>query len=226
MFIRIHRNINNSWHCHFILIGLLTLAFVHNLNAQELQGNLVVFEGHVLTSDSLLPVPNAHIISKFNSWGTISNDQGRFIMYVSPYDSVLFTSIGFAHLILHIDSTILASPRDYNVLLTKDTVMINEIIIRPYWDYETLKVLISLMEPLNIDAFYPDWTGTELLYKSVQPTPFGGPIQGLYNVFNRQARLRRKLLKNRKEYNKVMIQMGHPEDTIPAKPEHMQEIPR
>ena len=81
------------------------------------------------------------------------------------------------------------------------------------------------MEPLNLDAFYPNWTGSELLYKSVQPAPIGGPIQGLYNVFNRQARLRRKLLKNRKQYNKVMNQMGHPEDTIPAKPEHMQEIP-
>lgn len=226
MSIRLLKHIQNCFRYRFLLIALLACLLVQKTVAQDLPANIIVLEGHVLTSDSLLAIPNAHIISKFNSWGTISNDEGRFIMYVSPYDSILFTSIGFAPLILHIDSTILASPRNYNVLMTKDTVMINEIVIYPYWDYETLKMLITTMEPLNLDAFYPEWAGTELLYKSIQPAPIGGPIQALYNAFNRQARMRRKLIKNRKEYNKVMMQMGRTQDTIPAKPEHMQEIPR
>ncbi|MEJ2595046.1 MAG: hypothetical protein P8100_07950 [bacterium] len=202
------------------LIVLSGLGF-----AQESERNLLVLEGHVLTADSLLPVPKAHIISKMNAWGTISHDDGSFIMYVSPLDSVLFTSIGFAPRILYVDSSVMSNARDYNVLMAKDTVMINEVVIQAFWDYETLKMLITTMDPQDLDAFYPEWEGTELLYKNIQPAPIGGPIQGLYNVFNRQARLKRKLIRNRKNYNKIMIQMGRPEDTIPATPEHMQELP-
>jgi hypothetical protein len=185
----------------------------------------MVLQGYVLTSDSLLPVPKAHIISKMNSWGTISHDDGKYVMYVSPFDSVLFTSIGFAPRILFVDSSVMRSAQDYNVLLVKDTVTINEVVIKAFWDYETMKMLISNMEPLDIDAFYPEWEGTELMYKNIQPAPIGGPIQGLYNLLNRQARLKRKLIRNRKQYNQIMIQMGRPEDTIPAMPEHMQELP-
>ena len=195
------------------------------IRGQEQIRDLVVLEGYVLTSDSLLPVPKAHIISKMNSWGTISHDDGQFIMYVSPFDSVLFTSIGFAPLIFYVDSTVIRSPRDYKVLMVTDTVTINEVVIQAYWDYETLKMLITTMDPLDLDAFYPEWEGTELMYKNIQPAPIGGPIQGLYNVFNRQARMKRKIIRNRKNYNKIMIQMGRPEDTIPAKPEHMQGSP-
>ena len=184
-----------------------------------------MLEGHVLTADSLLPVPKAHIISKQNSWGTISHDDGSFIMYVSPFDSVLFTSIGFAHHILYVDSSVMRSARDFNVLMVKDTITINEVVIQAFWDYETMKMLISTMEPLDLDAFYPEWEGTDLMYKNIQPAPIGGPVQALYNVFNRQARLKRALLRNRRNYNKIMIQMGRPEDTIPATPEHMQEWP-
>lgn len=192
-------------------------------NAQDLLNNLVVFEGQILTNDSLLPVPNAHIISKFNSWGTISNKAGKFVMYVSPYDSVLFTSIGFAPQIIHINDSVLTKIRDYNVIMVKDTFEINEVVIQAYWDYETFKYLVTTMEPLDLDSFYPEWTGTGLLYRNAEPAPIGGPIQALYNVFNRNARLQRKLVKNRKNYNQIMMMMGRPQDTIPATPEHMQE---
>jgi hypothetical protein len=208
-----------------VIFLLTAVCYFQKIKAQVIQDNLIVLEGQVLSGDSLLPMPNAHIISKFNSWGTISNDEGRFIMYVSPYDSILFTSIGFARKILFIDDSVIATARNYKVMMIKDTISIHEIVIQAYWDYETFKHLIVTMEPLNLDSFYPEWTGTELLYRDLRPAPIGGPIQALYNVFNRNARLQKKLIKNRKEYNKIMVQMGRPNDTIPPKPEHMQESP-
>lgn len=201
------------------LVLLIEFPFLH---AQTIPDSLIILEGQVVSSDSLLPVPNVHIISKENHWGTISNDNGQYKMYVSPDDSVLFTSIGFSPLIVHVDDTIIANSRQSFVLMEKDTVLINEVVIRAYWDYETFKQLIIRMEPLDISQFYPDWEGTELLYRPTTPTPIGGPIQGLYNLLNRDARLQRKLVKNRKQYNEIMMQMGRPEDTIPAKPEHRQ----
>ncbi len=81
------------------------------------------------------------------------------------------------------------------------------------------------MQPIDLSQFYPDWENTELLYLQPRPMSFKGPVQALYDLLNRSARLQRKLIKNRKEYNEIMIQMGRYLDTIPAKPEHTQELP-
>ena len=201
----------------------LVLLIPGMLKAQKVNDSLLIMNGVVLTRDSLLPVPNTHIISKFNRWGTISNNEGRFRLEVSPYDSVLFTTIGLKPVIVYVNDSVQKELDHFRVLMATDTVMINEIIIRAFYDYRTFKQMIVEMKPLDLDQFYPDWEGTELLYK--QPTPSGlplHPIQALYNWLNKSARLQRKLVKNRKEYNKLMIQMGRPQDTIPAIPEYMQ----
>lgn len=178
----------------------------------------------MLSSDSLLPILNTHIISKNNHWGSISNDDGKFKMYVNPYDSVLFTSIGFGSKVLYIDDSVMSQiSENFLVLMDKDTIMINEILIRAFYDYETFKQIVIGMDPLNLDQFYPDWEGTELLYRPAVPTGFKGPTQMLYDLLNRDARLQRQLIKNRKDYNELMRKLNRHMDTIPPKPEHMQE---
>lgn len=189
--------------------------------SQQLADSLLIFHARVITADSALPLHNVHIISKFNHWGTISNINGEFKMLVSPDDSIMISIIGFSTTVLLVDSNVVMADKPYDILMSKDTIMINEIIIHAFWDYRTFKHLIVNMEPLNLDNFYPDWEGTELLYKDIRPFAFKGPIQALYDAFNRNARIRRQLIKNRKEYNKLMIQMGRESDTIPPYPEHL-----
>ncbi len=204
--------------------SLFLLLFCNSsVKAQSIPDSLIILEGYILTNDSLQPVAKAHAISKFNRWGTISEPDGRFIMYASPHDSVLFTSVGFAPYILYITDSIVENSRQCQLLMVKDTIQINEIIIRAFYDYETFKQLVITMDPMDMSSFYPDWTGTELLYLSAAPTGFSGPVSALYNVFNRNAVLQRRLIKNRKKYNDIMIELGRPEDTIPTKPEHIQE---
>lgn len=189
--------------------------------SQQLADSLLIFHARVITADSALPLHNVHIISKFNHWGTISNINGEFKMLVSPDDSIMISIIGFSTTVLLVDSNVVMADKPYDILMSKDTIMINEIIIHAFWDYRTFKHLIVTMEPLNLDNFYPDWEGTELLYKDIRPFAFKGPIQALYDAFNQNARIRRQLIKNRKEYNKLMIQMGKESDTIPPYPEHL-----
>jgi len=203
----------------FFLLGL------NNIYSQQLTDSLHILDAVILTSDSLLPVENAHVISKFNRWGTISNKEGRFKLYVQNSDSVLITSMGFSPIVLQIDSSVLAYDGIIQIQLPKDTLSINEVVIRAYWDYKTMKQIVINMQPIDLSQFYPDWEGTELLYMEPHPMSFKGPIQALYDAFNRSARMQRQLIKNRKEYNKVMYMMGRYLDTIPAKPEHMQELP-
>jgi hypothetical protein len=211
---------------HRLLTTLLFLLLGFNITySQQLKDSLHILDAVILTSDSLLPVENAHVISKFNRWGTISNKDGRFKLYVQNYDSVLITSMGFSPVVLQIDSSVLSHDGIVQIQLPKDTLSINEVVIRAYWDYKTMKQIVINMQPIDLSQFYPDWEGTELLYMEPHPMSFKGPIQAFYDAFNRSARLQRQLIKNRKEYNKVMYMMGRYLDTIPAKPEHMQGLP-
>jgi len=218
---------SRSNYLYYNLLILLTFSLygINSTYSQQVVDSLHILDAVILTSDSLIPVENAHVISKFNRWGTISNKQGRFKLYVQNSDSVLITSIGFSPLILQIDSSILLKDEIVNILLQKDTLTINEVVIRAYWDYPTMKRIVINMQPIDLSQFYPNWEGTELLYMDPHPMSFKGPIQALYDAFNHSAILQRKLIKNRKEYNELMYQMGRYLDTIPAKPEHMQELP-
>lgn len=205
------------------LFALFFLLFVFLVSrSQEVNDSLMILHARIVSSDSLIPLHNAHIISKFNHWGTISNDNGEFKMLVNKTDSLMVSSIGFSTYVFRIDSAKISGQKPYEIQLAKDTITINEIVVHAYWDYRTFKQLITHMEPINLDNFYPDWEGTELLYQDIHPLTIKGPIQALYDVFNHTAVLNRKLIKNRREYNKLMMQMGRPNDTIPAYPEHLQ----
>jgi hypothetical protein len=205
------------------LIFIFVIFISTNIFAQKINDSLLIFHARIISADSAQPLHNAHIISKFNKWGTISNKNGEFKMLVSNVDSLLVSSIGFSPKVLRIDTSLVNFDEPYEIIMYKDTILINEIVIHAFWDYRTFKQLIVNMEPLNLDNFYPNWEGTELLYKDPRPLTFKGPIQALYDVFNQSAKLRRQLIKNRREYNKLMMQMGRPNDTIPAYPAHIRD---
>ena len=216
-------------YCKYFILLLFVSFFIlksEQVRSQQLPDSIKVFKGKIIDQDSLLPIHNAHIISKFNHWGTISNEEGIFKMYVSENDSLLITSVGYRPLILRINDSIIYENDPYTILMQNDTININEVIIRAFWDYQTFKLIVSRMEPVSLDQFYPDYEGTGLLYKDIHPASFKGPIQALYDVFNKDVRLQRKLIKIRKQYNELMIQMGRSNDTIPAKPEHTLGFPR
>lgn len=209
-----------------IILYISLIIFVsESLWAQMPDRDVVILDAVVVSSDSLIPIPNTHIISKFNRMGTISDNQGRFKMYIDPYDSLLITSVGFSARILYITDSIRQLDSIVIIRMLKDTIMINEVIIRAFFEYEVFKQMVINMEPIDLSQFYPDWGGTELLYRDVKPATFGGPIQALYDQFNHVARLQRKLVRNREQYNDLMRKMGRNQDTIPAMPEHMQVLP-
>lgn len=216
--------INHQFKYQFLLCSGLILYMVFSfkhVEAQTFSDSLFLLEGRVLSSDSLLPVENAHIISKFNQWGTISDEKGDFAMLVNKNDSLLITSIGFGALILYLDDSLETVDTPLRIYMAKDTILMNEFIVHAFWDYATFKQMIIDMKPIDFDFSRLDFEENLIL---ALPSSMGlSPVQALYNRFNKDERLKRHLLKNRKKYNELMIDMGRPQDTIPAIPEHMQE---
>ncbi len=208
------------------ILLFLSFIFFNTVYAQNPDSLYFDLTGRIVSSDSLKPVYDAHVISKFNKWGTISDDDGYFRMLVNPDDSILISSMGYVKRIIHITDSIRNLPQPVVFKLDIDTILIHEVVIHGFWDYRTFKQMVINMKPLDLSRFYPDMDADPLKY--VEPThalTMKGPVQALYDVFNRNARLQRKLIKNRKEYNRLMRNLGREKDTIPAIPEHMQEKP-
>ncbi len=206
-----------------VLFSLL-FAPVLNLFAQSSSAELFDLSGRIVSSDSLEPIPNVHVLSKNNRWGTISDEEGFFRMLVSNDDSIMLSSIGYGRKIVWINDSIRQLQQPVVFTLDRDTVLIHEVVIHGYWDYRTFKQMIISMKPLDLKQFYPDLDANPLLYYNPpHALVIKGPIQALYDAFNKTARLERKLIKNRKEYNQLMINLGRAKDTIPSIPEHMQE---
>ena len=77
----------------FTLIVLL--SFFLSSSAQQPADHYIQFSGVLMSSDSLMAIPYAHIVVRGTSKGTISNYQGVFSFVAEPGDSVLFSAIGY-----------------------------------------------------------------------------------------------------------------------------------
>jgi hypothetical protein len=185
----------------------------------------VIFKAQLLTSDSLLPMPNVHIISKQMRQGTISNQEGFFKIWSLPNDSLLFTSVGFERKVLHLTDSIMQRGDSAVILLNKDTVNFQEVVVRSFYDWPTFKYLFVNMKPIK--PVTVEWLNEEL-NRSLeevrsQPLSIKGPIQALYDLFNHTARIQKRLERNRRWYNQQVIREGRPQDTIPYLPPHLSE---
>jgi len=109
--------------------------------------------------------------------------------------------------------------------MTLDTILIHEIVIHAFWDYETFKQMIIHMKPAQSSYdITEDLKRRPLLYKARQGSfNLFSPIQSLYNLLNERAVVQRRLIHNRRMYNRKMIKLGRPQDTIPTTLDYMRD---
>ncbi|HMM12382.1 MAG TPA: hypothetical protein PKE03_09850 [Bacteroidales bacterium] len=207
---------------HFLILLLFAIPFAPAF-AQE----VMRIEGIVMSSDSLLPQKNVHIISRMTRSGTISDENGRFTLRVLPVDTVFFSAIGFRRRIVPFDLSFLRTGESWKVLLTKDTVTMDEVVIRSFYDWPTFRhmfVKMPSIKPVNLESINEELKDI-LLYVQPAPMTIKGPIQTLYDLFNDMARLQRRLERNRRAYNQQLIREGRYDELIPDEPEHKYKPP-
>lgn len=114
--------------------------------------------------------------------------------------------MGLADRYIHVNASILRP--DLIVFMEQDTIYMEEVRISPlpprqFFRYVFLDTRLPQPEPieLNLGPLLKADPG------NVPPTgiQFGGPVQALYNVFNKKARLDRKLRRNRNKYSKYLV---------------------
>ena len=177
------------------------------MQGQEVQpDSLHRFTGYTVYEADSTPVPNVHVLNLSKGTGTVSALNGRFELYVRELDTLKFSCMGMRDHYIHINTSILRP--DLIVFLTQDTIFMEEVRISPlpprrFFRYVFLDTKLPEAEPLelNLGPLLKADPG------NVPPTgiQFGGPVQALYNAFNKKARLDRKLRRNRKKYSKYLV---------------------
>ncbi len=205
----------------YILISLILFVGTTTVFAQE----SLYMQGRVFSADSLKELPDVHIISKLARRGTISLPDGTFYVKSAPNDSLLFSMVGYERKIVLITEQMLLGGERISVSLERDTILMQEIVIRSFYDYQTFKYMIVNMKPLkpvNLESMDSELK-TSLEEVRSYPAAASGPIQAAYNYFNDMARLQRRMEHNRKLYNEQLILEGKINDTIPPLPQHLME---
>jgi hypothetical protein len=175
------------------------------------QNKYFPIKGSIVSTDSLSPIPDAHILSELSHFGTTSDFDGKFSIQTREIDTLRISCIGFVTKLIPIyyDSV---DVNNFNIIMEKDTVMLQEVDVFPYMDNLTIEEIISKIPivlpkqvlyeddiDVNIQNYYYHKTKD---FPKVRAFPFilYNPIKKTFDRFNKKERLKRKLERNRKKY--------------------------
>ena len=207
----------------FLFFGFFSVK--NGLQAQTENNAIVRIHGVLMSSDTAQPVVDAQVFSRNNVLGSFSDTNGRFYITVARNDSIMFASVGYITTIVPITDSLLQHPEPDTFYMPLDTILIHEVIIHGYWDYETFKQMLIHMIPAKSSYdVTEDMKKRPLLYKEREGHLYlFSPIQTLYDLLNKKAVIQRRLIHNRKMYNRKMIKLGRPQDTIPVQLDYMKD---
>ena len=212
------KTVNKPLYFSFVILLFLLFFTQSSLRAQTEKDSVVGIHGILMSSDTAQPVADAQIFSRNNYLGSFSDTSGRFFITVARNDSIMFASLGYITKIVPVTDSLLQLPQPDTFYMALDTVLIHEVVIHGFWDYETFKQMLIHMTPAQSSYdVTDDLKKRPLLYKQRESSvSLFSPIQSLYNLLNQRAVIQRRLIHNRRMYNRKMIKLGRPQDTIPT----------
>lgn len=176
------------------------------------QNKYSTIKGEIVSADSLTPIPDAHILSELSHYGTTSNFDGKFQMPIKEIDTLRISSVGFVTQYIHINYDSI-NANDFRILLQRDTILLEEIKVTPYYNFSTVKEIVRtapMVTPMhvvkeidintNIQNYYYNKTKDLPKTRGTWTIVFYNPIKKTYNRFNKKERLKRKLERNREKY--------------------------
>ena len=202
-------------------LSLCVTAFAQNEVTDE-HGRCPYY-GLVISAGTREPIRNTHVISKMAHCGTITNMEGKFVIPAKGVDTLWVSCIGYSRRLIAIDSTMSAGHDTLLIALRSDTIMLREVVILPFYDYETFKEMLismpSIETPRELQRLEEElddyWVRHQAVPGNGMVTITANPIQFLYDKYNKSARTRAKLLRNRRMYNDVLREQGREDELLP-----------
>ena len=195
---------------------MLILALcAFEIKAQE---DCFLLKGRIFSDDSLTAIPNVNIVSELSHYGTITNQEGWFLIKSKVIDTLWVSCVGFDRQRVPVSEDEFLD-KELIIRLIRRDIMLDSVEIYPYPLYEDFIKDITKMPSRRV--FVPGVskpTDEQFIYKKPveQPTAtLTSPISLIYNKFNKKARFKRKLQRNRKKFNREMERIGADSLMIP-----------
>lgn len=142
-------------------------------------------------------------------------------MLIRKSDSLKISSIGFDTKILNINYDSIDAG-NFEIVMDRDTIMLQEVDVFPYLDNHRVEEIIRQIpveKPFVLKGVNDNIS--DVLYLKPREKPraniIKNPIQTLYNRFNKKEIMKRKMIRNRRRYNKEMEKIGADSLLIPEK---------
>lgn len=130
-----------------IALGLMLLAFSNTVHAQDSTKTkkLIQFTGIIVTPDSLMGIPSVTIRIAGTLKGTTTTDQGFFSLVASPFDTILFSAVGFKSE-KYIIPELTAKKYTMIQTMSQDTLELPEAMVKPYISRELFQHYFVTLE--------------------------------------------------------------------------------
>ena len=168
------------------------------------QNKYFPIKGSIVSTDSLSPIPDAHILSELSHYGTTSDYEGKYSIQTREIDTLRISCIGFVTKYININHDSIDA-KNFIISLQRDTILLDEIDVSPYYNFSTVKEIVRnvpIEKPFIVKGANENIES--VLYQKPKKIPDDkgilSPVQTLYNRFNKKERLKRKLERNRKKY--------------------------
>ena len=191
------------------IFSLHLFIMAGSLAGQTLMSDsLFRFSGHILSRDDKKAIPNVHVLNLNKGTGTVSSIDGSFELNVRDADSLKISCVGFCVRYFIINEHLI--PDDINIYLEKDTILMDELLVYPFGPRRFFRYTflnLKLPEEKEEYTINPAFT---LFKEGEGPAPpaglvLKGPVQLLYDAFNKNARLQRKLERTRRKYGPYLV---------------------
>lgn len=128
----------------------MLLAGAIPLRSQDANG--VLLTGMVLDADTRNPMPYVNIQVKNTAYGTASDVNGYFSLFISPGDTLLFSYIGYADARFVMPPVLTKNNYSLIQLMRQSSVVLSEVVIFPWPELENFKqAFLDVEPPRNMD---------------------------------------------------------------------------
>lgn len=172
MFINLYRQTNFNALKIFPLILLFCCFFIKGIEAQQL------IKGTVVEGDSVTPMPFVYIINKSNGNGTMSDNDGHFMLSTDPNDTLICSYVGFIKLYVPVKNLVRSANGDVRLVMTEISMklaQVNVVAVKfPTYERQYMNDIIEKSKIKQLDYAY-------------------SPITSLYMRYSREGRQIQKL---------------------------------
>lgn len=197
-----------------LLLLFLALGAVVG-HAQE---DCFLLKGRIFSEDSLTAIPNVNIVSELSRYGTITNQEGWFLIKSKLVDTLWVSCVGFDRQRVPVSEEEL-SDKELIIMLIRSDIMLDSVEIYPFPLYDDFIRDITKMPSRRL--FVPGISKLDdekQIYKKPikdPPASIINPVSLIYNRYNKRERFKRKLQRNRKKFNREMERIGADSLMIP-----------